>query len=527
MATAGFLGQLGADAEATRQQVEKQRRDDAVALRERHADQIQQSIVTFQNDPELTDAERQFKISEAQKQLTGLYQPHEGQDLFNRLGRMIHRGDPDAPPIDAVGNPIAPNRKSNWPIPTSTSAVQTRTPAMSIGGVNIAPGPTTQVHPGMTIDEVLSAGSPAAAKRRASAAIRDKWQQITGKPIDDGTLEEIARKANGLPQEKIAATPAFLTELAGSTLSGEDKEKAMRVHFGLDAKASDKADKPMEADIKGSLFMGVNDPATGKKYSRTQLESGDAPKEALAIYQDYKTGKSEQAQEESRKEAFSLEKQSNAIAAALEKQDYTKAKTAINKGKDAYIDALTRSNTMDQNIKDAQNGSQQAMLSLVANHIGMTLGAQKGARITRAVWDEAMASAPWLDTVAAKWFHEDASGDKIFDGYKSGVNLTPEQMTQMVDLAHQRRDVLKKNIDTIQEMYGEDIATGEKLKAKAQGGKSAGKPKAAGGAGSAGEAAKAAVFILNGKTYIFPPDKQDVAARFRRKHPEAKETQEQ
>ena len=53
-------------------------------------------------------------------------------------------------------------------------------------------------------------------------------------------------------------------------------------------------------------------------------------------------------------------------------------------------------NTMDKNLKDALAGDQQAMLSLVANHIGMTLGAQKGARINQAVWNEAVESAPWL-----------------------------------------------------------------------------------------------------------------------------------
>jgi len=105
-------------------------------------------------------------------------------------------------------------------------------------------------------------------------------------------------------------------------------------------------------------------------------------------------------------------------------------------------DALLK--TMLKSQRDAMTGNQQAMLSITANHIGMTLGAQKGARISQAIWNEAIASAPWIQTQTAKWFHpaNDGSGDMIFDGYKSGVNLTPEQVVQMVELAKQRRQIL-------------------------------------------------------------------------------------
>ena len=94
-------------------------------------------------------------------------------------------------------------------------------------------------------------------------------------------------------------------------------------------------------------------------------------------------------------------------------------------------DSLLR--TMLGNQKDALGGNQQAMLSLVANHIGMTLGAQKGARINQAVWNEAVESSPWLAHVAAKFGP---------DGYLSGVALTPQQVNQMVELGKQRRQIL-------------------------------------------------------------------------------------
>jgi hypothetical protein len=92
-------------------------------------------------------------------------------------------------------------------------------------------------------------------------------------------------------------------------------------------------------------------------------------------------------------------------------------------------DSTSRYNIMQENLKTAMAGDQQAMLSLLTNHIGMTLGLQKGARITRAILEEAQKSAPWLQALSAKFGP---------DGYLSGVTLTPQQMTSMVDLAKNR-----------------------------------------------------------------------------------------
>ena len=96
------------------------------------------------------------------------------------------------------------------------------------------------------------------------------------------------------------------------------------------------------------------------------------------------------------------------------------------------ISADARLRTMLGNEKDALKGNQQAMLSLVANHIGMTLGAQKGARINQAVWNEAVETAPWMQAIAAKWGP---------DGYLQGVTLTPDQIHQMVDLGKSMRQI--------------------------------------------------------------------------------------
>jgi hypothetical protein len=109
----------------------------------------------------------------------------------------------------------------------------------------------------------------------------------------------------------------------------------------------------------------------------------------------------------------------------------------LNETRAAYQAAIDRVNTMDKNLESALRGDQQAMLSLVANHIGMTLGAQKGARINQAVWNEAVESAPFM-----------AKAEARFDGrgLLAGVTLAPDQMRQMVNLAHEKVDTLRDHV---------------------------------------------------------------------------------
>lgn len=89
-----------------------------------------------------------------------------------------------------------------------------------------------------------------------------------------------------------------------------------------------------------------------------------------------------------------------------------------------------RYRSMAGSLPDALKGDQQAMLNLLTNHIGMTLGMQKGARITKDILQEAQKSTPWLASVKAKFSK---------DGMLSGVTLTPEQMQQMMKLAVSQR----------------------------------------------------------------------------------------
>lgn len=101
------------------------------------------------------------------------------------------------------------------------------------------------------------------------------------------------------------------------------------------------------------------------------------------------------------------------------------------------LDSAERFNVMARNYQDAvKDHDQQAMLSLLANHLGMTMGLQKGSRLTRDIIHEAEQSRPWLQGLQAKF-------DK--NGYLTGVVLTPQQMAQMMTLAEGRysQDVAK------------------------------------------------------------------------------------
>jgi hypothetical protein len=114
----------------------------------------------------------------------------------------------------------------------------------------------------------------------------------------------------------------------------------------------------------------------------------------------------------------------------------------VGKAKDDYEDAVSRYNVMQQNYEEAirDPGNQQAMLSLLTNHIGMTLGAQKGGRITQAILNEAIASG-YVDERVEAHFGP--------DGVMTGVVLTPRQMKQMVGLG---QNMMQQKVRKLEEM---------------------------------------------------------------------------
>jgi len=132
-----------------------------------------------------------------------------------------------------------------------------------------------------------------------------------------------------------------------------------------------------------------------------------------------------------------------------------KVPAPVAKAFDLYNAAQERFNVMTKALKPAMGGDQQAMINLLANHLGMTAGLQKGARISQAMWTEAMQSTPWLDSVLARFTKVDPkTGDRELISPLRGVVLTNSQMKSMVELAKVR--------------LGEDKAAFERERSAAQ-----------------------------------------------------------
>lgn len=106
-------------------------------------------------------------------------------------------------------------------------------------------------------------------------------------------------------------------------------------------------------------------------------------------------------------------------------------------------EAETRYATMQDSLPKALAGSQQDMLNIISNHMGMTAGIQKGSRITQALWNEAMSSAPFLDRLLSHFTTTDPqTGDRIFIADPlTGLTLTSDQLKRMVELGKQRLDL--------------------------------------------------------------------------------------
>ena len=115
------------------------------------------------------------------------------------------------------------------------------------------------------------------------------------------------------------------------------------------------------------------------------------------------------------------------------------AKACIQVTDNSYVAVSMRIMTrMTQDAKNAMEGNQQAMVSLLTNHIGMTLGAQKGAHITKDILHEAQDSNSFLQGLEARFDPE--------KGYLTGVTLSPTQITQMLDLARTQRELIRDNV---------------------------------------------------------------------------------
>lgn len=146
----------------------------------------------------------------------------------------------------------------------------------------------------------------------------------------------------------------------------------------------------------------------------------------------------------------SLALQQNQFNLAVQRNALDQANSIFSKGQEDYLKRRGALQLMQDNYQDALKGNQQAMVSMLFNHMGMTSGAVPGTRMSRAAVDEAQESANRIGLNVAKWFHQDESGNYVFDGPKGGVNLTKSQMNQMLELAKQRVNTQHAVVESMQ-----------------------------------------------------------------------------
>jgi hypothetical protein len=423
----GAISQIGKDVKEKRDQRNADKAESSKELRDKKADEIEDAIKNIQAKASLppgspgavSPEEAKAQIKAAHEQLSGLYEPHEAPQLLDRVKKIF----------------------------------QKKQPAAAAGGAGGGP----QLKPGMTLEDVLQAGGPVPKQPTAGKPVGKPFRDDSGKWFqmeenDEGNF--IKKPMPGYTEEN------ELQRLMRQGYTEEEAKKIMRIEGGLEAGAT-KTKKGFKYD---AATDEVVDQDTQERFSRQDDEEGLGGETVHRMFQGTTAVKKEKKEEQATKFQQSLDRQVHAFELAIQRGDHAAAKRIVNTAKADLLSARDRMETMDKNKKDALAGNQQAMLSLVANHIGMTLGAQKGARITRAVWDEAMESAPWLDVKIGKFFHTDANGDKVFDGWKTGVTLTPEQINQMVDLGHQRVDSLEDHVKHTEEAFAEDLGKSNKGK---------------------------------------------------------------
>src|SRR5580765_1381994 len=237
-------------------------------------------------------------------------------------------------------------------------------------------------------------------------------------PMGGTVINKLTGKEVAYGQDKITA---------GSQKSGYEPQFAPGSHIPTGVK-----------DVKTGAFI-TPDAAQSIPEAKAVYDQAQAvPKQAQA----------DDIQKEIRKDAEAVKRADAQFDRAVRLSDRKTAEKEVTTAVRNHEDAVDRLKTMQQSYAAALKGDQQAMISVLMNHIGMTLGAQKGARMNQATIHEAEESAPSMGRISAKF-------DK--DGYLQGVVLTPTQMQQMVQLAVEKEKILADHVDRVRTDFASEF----------------------------------------------------------------------
>lgn len=480
MADYSYSGAAGAVADelhSLRERREDEPRKRSVEEREEAVKQIEQAIRDIQANTSLSPQEKSFRIGEAQKKISALYEPHEGHQLLQRMKQIF------SPPTAPV-----------------TASTTTASPAVKVGDATLPAGPTKKIElrPGMTLADVLGAAGPAPDTKpiHTMTGQGDDGKQYVWSFYPDGRIDKQEIPGASSKSEFEQLDDQYFKLFNKHLTEDEFKQKV-----GLTPKPT--TGKEPKVEVKEGAVI-LEDPENNKTYTSLDQIPKDR-KDLQGMFKDMQASIDKKAKEKQEEEDKRFNRQleliSDRFQVALKKKDYDDAKKEITLAQRDYNSAVERQNTMHDNLREATTdpSNQQAMLSMVANHIGMTLGAQKGARITRAVWEEAVESRPWLSGAKAS-FVVGSDGVEILQG----VVLTQKQMESMVELADDKVEVFKKNLDTVKSQYQDALDVKDEGK---KGGKSESK-------------GKTHHFTEGADSWDIPEAKVEA---FKKKHPNAKE----
>ena len=392
-----------------------------------------------------------FKLEKATAPLQQLLAQHRAAQLAGQNAPPPPPFQAQIPGMQAQGS--APQITPGQPIPLPPGIAgppQQGPPQMTGGGSLNIPAMTTRVQgpPPPPPQGSFLAGVPQIAQNAATLA---------GAPIlgQAGAREQVLSQIPGMREESpltqgalsLGMSPAFLSRTTGAQGGG----------FAGQLRAMGQ-DVPM--NIPDNQWVNFQPRAGG-----TQYVPGKAPGEVSGGNGTMLTSTEAAAQREQNRQAIDfpfwqrkfgqqaalrMQLQDRAFSYALTQHDYTRLDQIY---ADQFKDYAQRDQSLSlmQKLRDqAMSGkgpaNQQAMVALLGQHIGMTTPV--GGRVSRASYEEAEQSASKVGLAIAKFFHYDKDTDQyVFDGWKGGINLTPDQMNNMVKLAQDRVDTSRNTLN--------------------------------------------------------------------------------
>lgn len=353
--------------------------------------------------------------------------------IFNGLGR-------------AVGNPLATQAANrDWDLKQQNIAYQRNQPVMQHGA-----------------DEAAFKGATDISHTQAQAHLENVQADVAQQnlPLQEATQKHYQQLMQTWQNKDVPDFDSY----AQTYLSGLPPVMARMLAPHLQAiKQMPQTGKGYKINMQDDLPTSIN--VFGKDYSRNDPELAKLPmgKEATADFDRaaaaHQTKRGEKLSDEQTSAEFAAQSQ----ARAFSHQDTMESTKKMQPAVDTALTADQRLARMEKSYTKGVAGDQQAQLALLADHLGMTFGMQKGAKLNRGLIEEAQQSQPWLAKIGAKFDQ---------NGYLSGVALGPEQMKQMLDLGYDARDQAWKGAHDASTTYGVPLPAGaEQVEKQRQPGK--------------------------------------------------------